>query len=442
MTIYGYDRIVEISKELSLPNWWVESVIVEYFDCRRFAELNADQIWTFDFTILKDDDIKKIPEKKVVIPNYFLVQNVNPEDLAARFPLAAIGLPFVPLDEADFSPEGLANNTCFPYLSNSIEVWDHKLGFNYKTVVLDDDIFYQWTVSEKKDLPGKHFHWYQSNLFDLEELFEIDQKIQSYRNSEIRKKPTDEFRKEVKQAYDKLEEVREKIRQKILEYHNSKKDNYDPEDANVPNPPRLSYFDAVKLTENGYQVKTHMEPLFLRSAIRNLHRAKEARQKMDTNPKDYDSLLDEIEYSALCIISATNCLETYINYVISKHLPEESKIFDDTSSHRQKWLWVPTALNLPFKFKPLESPFSDFSNLIKWRNNAIHHKAEYRKARGSVSHTYNQYNLENAKLSVKVVKDMVTKISEGGTIPLPRWIQTDMGSASYWDDVRDYLDQI
>lgn len=425
-----------------MPNWWVESVIVEYFDCRRFAEAGAEQIWTFDFNKLTDEDIEKIPEKKVVIANYILIQNVNPRDMAARIPLAMIGLPFVPLDESDLTPEGLANNTCFPYLGNPLDVWDHKLGFNSLAVILDNDIFYQWKVSEKKDLPGKHFHWYKSDFLDLEELFKIDQKIQGYRNSEIRKNPTDEFRNDIKKVYDLLEAEREKIRQKILEYHNRKKINYDPADANVPIPPMLSYFEAVKLTENGYQVKTHMEPIFLRSAIRNLHRAEQARQKIDSNPKDYDSLLDEIEYSSMCIITATNCLETYINFVIGKYLPEESKIFDDTSSHRQKWLWVPAALDLPFKFKPNETPFSDFSDLVKWRNNAIHHRAEYRKARGTISHTYNQFNLENAKLAIKVVKEMVTKLSEGNKIPIPRWIKTDMGSSAYWDEVSNYLKKL
>ncbi len=441
MTINGYNKIKEIAQNFKLPDWWVESVIVEYFDCRRFAESGSEQIWTFDFTLLKDDDIKKIPEKKVIIPNYFLIQNVNPKEIAVRTALASIGLPFVPLDEADLTPEGLVNNTCFPFFGNPIEVWDHKLGFNYKAIVRDNNIFYQWTISENKILPGKHYQWYKSDFLELDELFSINEKFKELRNSEDRKNPNDVFRKKVEKAYEDLEMARNKIRCKILEYHNKQKINFDPADANVPKPPLLSYFESVKLTENGYQVKTHMEPLFLRSAIRNLQRADTARQKRNSDSEDYDSLLDEIEYSTLCIISATNCLETYINYVIMKHLPLESKIFQ-RASHSQKWLWVHAALNLSFKFKPDEPPFQDFLNLIKWRNNVIHHKAEYRKASGNISHTFNQFNLENAKLSIKVVKEMVTKLSEGKIIPLPRWIETNMGSASYWDEVSDYLKKI
>src|SRR5438093_5011367 len=101
--------------------------------------------------------------------------------------------------------------------------------------------------------------------------------------------------------------------------------------------------------------------LFFRSAIRNLKRARTPRNKLLKSPDDEEALLDEIEYSAMCIIASTNCLESYINYIIMKYLEKESKVFDDTISHRQKWLWVPLVLNLPYKFKVDESPFSDFS---------------------------------------------------------------------------------
>jgi hypothetical protein len=72
----------------------------------------------------------------------------------------------------------------------------------------------------------------------------------------------------------------------------------------------------------------------------------------------------------------------------------------------------------------------------------INHKPNYNRARGTISHTANQFNSENAQLAIKVVKEMVSKLSEKSTIPLPRWIATDMGSAEYWDEVCDYLKQI
>lgn len=407
MDVYNREKIEIISRELPLPDWWVESVIVEYFSCRRFGE--KGELWTFDFDKLSNDDIKKIPEKKIIIPNYYLVQNVRLEDLAQRTLISMIGLPFTPLDEADLIPEGLVNRSGFPSpLRNDISVWDPKLEFNQNAVVLDDGFCYQWKIAEPYNIESEKRRWYKSSLFDLSKLDQINRNLQKLRNCPEIKNPTPGFIQKIETEYQALEIEREKIRKEILEYHNENKNQFDTKDALVPKPPMLSYFETVKLAENGYQVKTHMEPLFLRSAIRNLHRAEKSRQARDSNPKDYESLLDEIEYSAMCIINSTNCLETYINYVIKKHLPDESKIFDDTSSHRQKWLWVPTALDLPKKFQTTEAPFSNFSNLVKWRNNAIHHVPEYTRARGDVSHTFNQFNLENAKLAVKTVKDMIT----------------------------------
>lgn len=440
LEIINREQIIPICEKLQLPIWWVESVIVEYFPCRRFGE--DGELWTFDFTNI-NDYIAQIPEKKVIIPNYRLVQNVRPNDLAQRGLITMIGLPVTFLDEADLIPEGLANYTCFPYpMRNDISVWDPKLEFQTTSVILDDGVFYQWTIGKSYEISEEHRLWFTSNLFDLTELDKINRNLQKFKNSDEIKNPNHVFIKKINDEYDNLETEREKIRKKIFEFHEKNKSKFNPKDAIVPKPPMLSYFETVKLTENGYQVKTHMEPIFLRSAIRNLHRAEDARSKRDSNPQDYDSLLDEIEYSAMCIINSTNCLETYINFIIRKYLPEESKIFDDTSSHRQKWIWVPTALCLSQKFNPSEPPFSNFSNLVKWRNNAIHHVPEYQKARGNISHTFNQFNLENAELAVKTVKDMIISLSMDSKIPLPRWMKTDMGSAEYWDEVRNYLQKL
>jgi len=436
--VYAREMVMEISNKLFLPTWWIESVLVEYLDCRRYAQ--NGELWTFDFAGIKSVNLEDIRNKKVVIPQYYLLQNVRPQDIALRMSLLSIGAPVIPLDEADLIPEGLVNTTAFPSpMHNDISLWDPKLDFHQTAIVYDGGIFYQWRVADFYEIPGRHYGWFKSDLFDLNELFNINQKLQEYRNSGELKKPTPKLRERIVNDYQTLELVRQSLRDKIFQYHIQKKGKYDVGLAKVSDPPRLSLFEAVKLTDDGYYVKTHMEPLFLRSAIRNLQRAKAARQKIIQNPENEEALLDEIEYSAVCIISATNCLESYINYVIAKYLEKESKIFDDTSSHRQKWLWVPLALNIPFKFKVDESPFSDFSNLVKWRNNIIHHIAAYNRARGPRSHTANQFNVENAELSVRIVKEMISKLSENSIVPLPQWLLLDVGSVGYWNEVTAFF---
>jgi hypothetical protein len=423
-----------VAIKLSLPTWWTESVLVEYFDVRRYAK--DGELWAFDFSPITDENLEDISKYKVVIPQYYLLQNVRPEDIARRMSLLMVGAPVTPLDEADLIPEGLVNNTAFPSpMRNDISVWDPKLGFNQTAIVLDNGFFYQWRIAEFYGIAGKHYGWFKSNLFDLQELFNINQKLREYRNSGELKESTPNLRENIASDYQMLELQRQPLRKKIIEHHNGLKGNYDTSFASVPNPPHLSLFEAVKLTNHGYYVKTHMEPLFLRSTIRNLQRAREARKKLIQFPDDEGALLDEIEYSAMCIISATNCLESYINYIIAKYLEKESKVFDDTSSHRQK-------LNLPFKFKVDETPYSDFSNLVRWRNNVIHHIATYNAARGPISHTANQFNLDNAELSLRVVREMISKLSENSAIPIPRWLLAEIGSVGYWNEVTTFLKEM
>jgi hypothetical protein len=72
-----------------------------------------------------------------------------------------------------------------------------------------------------------------------------------------------------------------------------------------------------------------------------------------------------------------------------------------------------------------------FLDLISWRNRAIHHTPEFTRAKvhkskqrkGLVSATYSIFNYENAKLAIKCEEEMISKLSEGGTIPIPRWIE-------------------
>ena len=140
LVVYGEKRVLEIAKTFSLDPWWVKSVIVEHFGCRRYAE--NGELWTFDFEITTQDEINQIPDKKVAIPDFYLAQNIRPYDLACRMALAYVGLPFVPMEDSGMFPEGLANRTCFPTLGNSIDIWDHKLSFGYKAVVRDGGAYY------------------------------------------------------------------------------------------------------------------------------------------------------------------------------------------------------------------------------------------------------------------------------------------------------------
>jgi hypothetical protein len=426
LVIYGKDRPIKIAGRIGLPQWWVQSVIIEYFPCRRFAENN--KLWVFDFSIFDKALETEIPRNKVVIPEYRLCQNITSKDLAYRLPKLITGQSNLPLDNIDLIPEGLVNNTAFPFFSNPIDLWDPKLGFNEYAIVFDNGYFYQWKIAELYHITESH-SWLKSHLFDLIPLWNIYKELVSIMDQDLQN-PSEELRAKTKTLYDKLEESRRPLRQAIWDYHNKNKIYYSTDLANVGQPPLASSFDKIRAVKGGYEVESHLEPLLFRAAIRNYLMAEEARKQQNNPESKHSAILDELEYSVVCIISAANCLESYINYIIRTYLPEESKVFDSTSTHRQKWLWVPAALDLPFRFNVLEPPFKNFSDLVKWRNNAIHHTPEFTKVvkyksreyEGTVSYAYSQFNLEHAKLAIKVVKDMVSILSKGGKIPLPRWL--------------------
>lgn len=429
------EKVSEIAETLSLDLWWVQSVIVEYFNCRRYAK--NGKLQTFDFGLITQDEVNQIPDKKVIIPDFYLVQNIRQYDYGTRMLLIMAGLPFMPMEDSEIIPEGLANRTCFPGQGNSIDVWDHKRGFNYTAVVRDDGAYYQWRISKKRDLEGESHHWFTSDICELDRLYEINREIDTLGGSPLLREPTPEFARQVSKAYEKLEAERSRIRLKILGHHNRKKVDFDPRDANVPDPPILSRFEAIKPTRNGYHVRTHMEPLFLRSAVRHKGLARRAREKrwIDADKPNHDALLDEIEHSAMCIISATNCLESYINYIIKKRLSNRESKRLCKKSLGAKWQNVPLMLGLSCRFDPKLPPFRDFTALIKLRNDAVHHKPEYVPAVQTTSEVVNRFGFDNAALSIKVVKEMVTALSSDGKVPLPQWITVPNASAPYWDEV-------
>lgn len=99
----GNERLKRISKKLNLPYWWVESVVVEYFACRRFAY--NGKLYQFDFNLFDDDLVDTIGELKVVIPHYILYQNISPKDLSYRTPRMIVGEYVEPLDKANLIPD-------------------------------------------------------------------------------------------------------------------------------------------------------------------------------------------------------------------------------------------------------------------------------------------------------------------------------------------------
>jgi hypothetical protein len=438
LTVYGYDKLKSIAQSLNLPDWWVESVVIEYFPCRRFGE--NGRLWTFDFNLLTDNMIKSIPSKQVIIPDFFLIHNVRPNDFRERMLHGSTGDPVARMNLSDLIPEGMVNSSFFPFNIPSIELLDRKLDFSEWAIILDESIFYQWKIADFTPRSEQN-GGYTFDHMNLSQLHQIKERLMDYQKHGLLDNPKQETIENIAKDYEKLEEIRNEIRIMTLQYHSIKKKGYDRNKHFVLPPPRLSIFDSLKVDKENdrYLIKTQIHSLFYRSALRNLQRAATAREEGKDTQKEHSALLDEIEYSAICIISSVACLESYINFVIEEYVPKDlKKILVKSVNIRQKWFWIPFALELPFRFNEAENPFFMFSELVERRNRAIHYETVFREAhihrttsnyKGSGSYTYSELNLERAKNAIQVVRQMVSRLSDGGKVPLPGWLRD-------WQEVR------
>jgi hypothetical protein len=427
-------QVNKLAKKFNLPSWWVQSVIVEYFPCRKFLE--NESLWSFDFKLVHNKLISTLPQKDVVIPEYHMAQNIRPEDFRQRLLLTAYGgSPVADMDEKDLFPEGILNSTCFPVLGNSIDIWDPKLNFNTVAIVLDNRSFYQWKIAELYNI-NECSSWFKSALFDLVPMFDIYQKIIEYNKSDILKNPTKAQREKVQLYYEELEEARKPLRRKIWEYHinfkNGKRDG-----KIVPSKiPRFTILDSFRFNGGGYQIYSPIEPLFYRAAFRNCKLAKMARDDV-IKTNEVNAIHKEVEYSLMTIISAASCLESYINMIIEKY-PTKSE-YRKLKDHKKKWLLVSRHLNAKHPFEENKQPFSDFDKIVDLRNDAMHYTARFRPPVDNLTPLYDSYRYIyivyiyiQAELAVKTMDSMIEHL--GSNIPLPKWLMRFRGSIGYWDD--------
>lgn len=215
--------IERFAKEVSLPSWWLEHLIIEYLPCRRYFE--STEIWSFDFSEIKSSQIESILANKITIPaSTTIFHNISHKTFSENVLKRMVGLPTEPINK-DIIVEGKAGSDYFPVVFNSHEVWDPKLTFNNYCIVLDEDNFYQWKVAEFHAIEGATRGWFKSDIVNLSLLKEINERIQVLRDKRIQDKNVDieYLREQAEYAYLDLERCRVSIREKLLSYHESKK---------------------------------------------------------------------------------------------------------------------------------------------------------------------------------------------------------------------------
>lgn len=216
--------IDELAHAKSVPVWWLEHLIIEYLPCRRYFE--NEEIWSIDYSLIKPAQVSEIINNKIVIPaSTTIYHHVKKETLRDNFLKSFVGLPLEPVSP-DFVVEGKADSDFFPIAYNPPDVWDPKLTFNNYCLILDGNSFYQWKVAEFHPIEGSTRGWFKSEIVDLTNLRTINEKIQLLRDKRRQEKGIDInlLRNEAEIAYNELEQCRLPIRKKLLEYHESKKE--------------------------------------------------------------------------------------------------------------------------------------------------------------------------------------------------------------------------
>lgn len=228
--------------------------------------------------MITDDIINEIKTKRVVITDFMLIQNTIPKDINYRLPQLMTGQSRLSFSEAkNIIPDGNTNDTVFAF-GDGYEDWDIKCGFFCYAIVLDENRFYQWKIAEPETLRNKHYGWFKSEFFDLKPALGLYQEWLQFEERYHNNNFNDVT--QIRRLYDRIEKERESIRNKIILYHNSKKIQFKNILTTMNTPPLYSFFDEVDVTEKGYLIATHLEPLFYRGAIRNWKLADSTNKKL------------------------------------------------------------------------------------------------------------------------------------------------------------------
>jgi hypothetical protein len=398
----------------------------------------------FNFNKLAKKDIGRIPGTKVVFTDTLLFQNIKPEDVTARLIAGLMGMPMVQLDAgANILPNGIVSDNYFTFQLNSIDVWDQKLGFSEYAKIFDDGRFYQLKVAQFGP-----FHptstsrgWFKSDFLDLEPLRIINDEIYDLRNRYYsRGNPITEegesleiLRNQVIEKYSELERVKAPLRQQVLDWYRNRKNEFIRNEKKVQITaivPTLTHLDAIQMADGKYKVHSNIEPLLYRAAVKNLAEAKKEVEKRNKKIElESITILNEIEASALCIMSVVTCAEAYINSVIKGFAPSFWDALEGASLSG-KWLLLPALLGIKDCYEKGKGVYNKFCEVVQWRNKIVHYKFGFEKTKKLddariTSKTYSIYNAKNAQIAVDSVAAMIQRLSKELQIPYPPWLDAN-----------------
>lgn len=416
------DVILEIAKKTNMHPWWVESIAIEYTDCRDYA-LNG-KISVFNFSKLDEDDLMKaVTNHKIVIRDTW-IHNISNTLFVSRLLDSSTGeIPVMTLapDKSHYIPEGIVPDNAFILSQNDISLVDPKLGLSRHFMVYDEGDIWQWEFADFVEVEGRGYGKWTSSHVNLDEFDKNHYRLQELyklRNN------TELYRKKIKKHYEHLNEIRQQIFLELIELHHKKKRLNNGVEKNGEYPiHRMSRYETYNIVDSKVYSMFLAEAIFYRELIERTSRSKKA--SLD-NEIALNSNLDRIyQDRAMAIVSAAMCLEAYVNgigfdMIQEKYLRIERK---PIKYKIQELLKLKEKL---YVYNDAVEPFKTMKKIFDKRNSLMHYKQKSTPAllKGdvyitSIGDVLDEKLIDKLEITVKDVVDLLCSELD---LTSPNWI--------------------
>ena len=423
-----HEIIEAVAQKMKLPSWWVKAIAIEYTECREYA--TRDEIWTFNFDKISENVIEEAVRSHHVVVYGTLMHNVLADVWSSRSIERMVSDIPVRLAEErdDVIAEGRASDYHFPFIGNSIDVWDPKLDFSSYFQVLDDDHFWQWHIADFVNVEGRNYGKWVSSEIDLESLNQIHEKLASLRNPVIKHGEPGyaDFKVEVERFYQWLDKLRRPLLSTLEDIH-VKKRHTQVKFPKVTNCelPQLSRFESFTVRDGEIYTKFFAEPVFFRACRQHAIKAEELTASAECDQGLVEKLDEIYQERANAIILGAACLEAFINGLGFENFPDLWKNVENLSVEA-KWQLYLTLNGKGDLFNRGQEPYQSLTQLIKSRNSMMHFKGRYKKVRqitnGVITHTEIDLPRDFVRDLPIRLERLIRELCEATASPIPTWL--------------------
>ncbi|ATD55100.1 hypothetical protein [Clostridium chauvoei] len=425
--------IDKVANQTNLPNWWVESIAIQYFNPRKITLEKENTLWNLDYSKLDEDELAEASiYKKAVISNYKIFHNVRKEIFYKRYVKnnRLKDTDSLIKEYNEITAKGLVSKyyIAFKELEGYIESPEHILNSYYQ--VLDNGNIYQWRV-----LDSIKYCEETSNFNYLDEIFSLQDKhdylVSLLINPEEVNK--DELKDKIEEYLEWCNVVKRSLVKTLYDAHlarlaNCNKEQYKNLNTSNENfPPIISSYENFTLSKGIIKSNYNFEGIFYENCCRSLDKSKYL-EKVSISDTELTKNIDNIYKEKISsLIMGLSCIESYINTVGCIYF---ENIWDETLDFNLK-------SKIRFYIK-LISKRTDFSEeelitinniygLIKLKEEIFNNDKSFED---STIDNNTIVSILNKKLSNEnlvnidiIIKDFIILISSIGNMKLPFWLK-------------------